>query len=272
MIERIHSLQHAPQIELRWQTSRRENPRMFRQSLGFRLGANENTRDMQWDWLFNAASAQPVGGGIATVRFYTGENAKGAFCGIVAVGREACERLSASILHLLPAVRELGVVGQPVVEYDQVWIRPDVPQRFRLQTVVLTRVRGNVDFYRSLRADPEPLRPFIMDAVANGINRQAVRLGLENVPLEPKDIVVEDIGELGSQPVVKSGGEGMVSRLTQAIVTVPRRLNGDWRVGGLLTYGNGRIAPVLAERHYRQTGIHRPYPRARMSDGVEIGA
>lgn len=265
-------MQNAPQIELRWPTRRRENPRVFRQSLGFKLGANEDTRDMQWDWLFNGPTAQPAGGGIATVRFYTGENNKGAFCGIVAIGKDACERLSASILHLLPAMRELGVTGQPAVEYDQVWIRPDRPQRFRAQTVVLTRVRGDIDHYRSLRADPEPLRHFITEAIANGINRQAERIGLDHFPLTADDIVVEEIGELGSQPVVKAGGEGMVSRLTQTIITMPCRLNGDWRVGGLLTYGNGRIAPVLAERHYRQEGEQRPYPRARMADSMEMGA
>lgn len=264
------SLQTAPQIELRWPTARRENPRIFRKSLGFRLGANEATRDLPWDWLFNAPSAQPAGGGIATVRFYTGENDKGAFCGIVAVGQDACQRLSSSILQILPAMRELGVTGQPAIEYDQIWIRPDRPQRFRAQTIVLTRVRGDVDYYRSLRADPEPLRPFIADAISGGINRQAERLGLDHTPLTPEDVIVEEIGELGSQPVLKGGGEGMVSRLTQAIVTLPRRLNGDWRVGGLLTYGNGRIAPVMAERHYRQTGEQKPYPRARMADNLDV--
>lgn len=265
-------MQTAPQIELRWETDRRENPRIFRKSLGFRLGANEATRDMVWDWLFNAPSAQPVGGGIATVRFFTGQNGKGAFCGIVAVGDEACAKLSAAIMQILPAMRDLGIKGPPRVEYDQIWIRPDVPQRFRAQTVVLTRVRGNQDFYRSLRADPEPLRPFIQDVIAGGINRQAERIGLAHEPLTADDVIVETIGDLGSQPVVKAGGEGMVSRLTQTIVTIPRRLNGDWRVGGLLTYGNGRIAPVLAERHYRQEGVAREYPRVRMADETEMAA
>ena len=258
-------MQTAPQIELRWPTRRRENPRVFRRSLGFQLGADEATRDLEWGWLFNAASAQPEGGGIATVRFYTGENDKGAFCGIVAVGEDACQRLSTSILRLLPAMRALGVTGHPAVEYDQIWIRNDTPQRFRAQTVVLTRVRGDAAHYAALRADPEPLRPFIAEAIANGINRQAQRIGLAHDDLSPDDVVVEEIGELGSQPVFKAGGEGMISRLSQAVVTLPRRLNGDWRVGGLLTYGNGRIAPVLAERHYRQDA-HRPYPVARRGD------
>lgn len=265
-------MQTVPQIELRWHTARRENPRIFRKSLGFRLGANTHDQDMQWGWLFNAPSAQPAGGGIATVRFYTGENDKGAFCGIVAVGEDACQRLSTSILQILPAMREMGVSGPPAVEYDQIWIRPDRPQRFRVQTMVLTRVRGTAEYYRSLRADPEPLRPYVADAISAGLNRQAERIGLDHPALTAEDVIVEEMGELGSQPVVKGGGEGMVSRLTQAIVTIPRRLNGDWRVGGLLTYGNGRIAPVMAERHYRQTGEQRPYPRARLADDAEMAA
>lgn len=259
-------MHEAQQIELRWKTRRRENPRVFRRSLGFQLGADETARDLEWGWLFNAASAQPEGGGIATVRFFTGENAGGAFCGIVAVGDDACGRLTTSILRILPAMRALGVEGAPTVEYDRVWIRPDVPQRFRAQTVVLTRVRGDAAHYAALRADPEPLRPYVAEAVASGINRQARRIGLDHVDLVPDDVVVEEIGQLGSQPVYKAGREGMVSRLSQAVVTVPRRLNGDWRVGGLLTYGNGRIAPVLAERHYRQDGPSRPYPVARRGD------
>lgn len=259
-------MHEAQQIELRWRTARRENPRVFRRSLGFRLGADEGARDLEWDWLFNGPTAQPEGGGIAPVRFFTGENDKGAFCGIVAVGDDACAKLTASILRILPAMRALGVDGAPTVEYDRVWIRPDVPQRFRAQTVVLTRVRGDAAHYAALRADPEPLRPYIAEAVASGINRQARRIGLSHVDLAPEEVVVEDIGQLGSQPVFKAGREGMVSRLSQAIVTLPRRLNGDWRVGGLLTYGNGRIAPVLAERHYRRTGVQTAYPVARRGD------
>lgn len=263
-------METTQQIMLRWPTDHRMNPRDFRKAVGFQLGATTHDSDEEWGWLFNAASSQPQGGGIATSRFFTGGGEKGAFAGIVAVGDDASERLTASILKILPALRQLRcVTGQPIVETDTVTIRTSRPRTYRAQAVVLTRVRGDAAYYQSLRDDPAKLEPFLVQAVSDGINRQAERIGLDHQPLKTEDVEVLSIGTLGSQPVVKAGREGMVSRLTQAIVRLPRDLHGDWRVGGLLTYGNGRLSSVEAERHYRQETERQPYPKARLATREE---
>lgn len=150
------------------------------------------------------------------------------------------------------------------------WIKPsESPQPFRVQAVVLTRLKGDCELYAKHRADPSLTAPYLKEAVANGINRQAIQIGLGDPGLTPEDVGIVQIDELGTQPVFKGKREAMLSRLTQAFITLPCRLNGDWRVGGLLTYGNGRVSPVISERHWRNpTAPHEPYPTMRHQGNV----
>lgn len=263
--------QEAQQVSLRWSTpDGRINPRAFRQAVGFELGKLTHEKGTDWGWLFNSADSQPEGGGIATVRFSTGNGRQGPFASIVAIGDETCARFAAALADLLPAVRATGIAAPATVDYDRVWLKPSPTlQQFRVQTIVLTRLKGDRAFYDRHRADPSLLIPFVKRAVANGINNQARRIGLEDPRFGEDDVGVLELGKLGTQPVVKGKREAMLSRLSQAVVTLPCRLNGDWRVGGLLTYGNGLVNPVLAERHWRDPDAEsQPFPTMRHKEEV----
>lgn len=254
------------QVSLRWPTpSGRLNPRAFRKSVGFALGKLTHQKGTDWGWLFNAAASQPEGKGIATIRFSTGNGRNGPFAQIVAVGDEACSRLAACLPDLLPAIRSLGITHHAIVDYNRVWIKPSSsPQPFRVQTVVLTRLKGDQALYDRHRADPSLTIPFLKDAVAAGINRQAERIGLPSPELTPEQVGVIEISRLGTQPVHKGKREAMLSRLSQAKITLPCRLNGDWRVGGLLTYGNGLVTSCYDGRQQRQPSVEeQPYPKMR---------
>lgn len=258
------------QIELRWSTPQgRINPRFFRNQIGFALGAADPSLD--WGWLFNARHTQPDGGGIAPIRFFTGANAKGAYAGIIAVGDDACGRLSANLSILLPIVRELDfIAGHPQIDFNRVWWKPaNNPASFRLQTLVLTKLRGDQSLYDQHRADPTLTAPLIKEAVASGLTRMASRIGITDPRVDASDVEVIQVGPLGTQPVQKGGGEGLVSRLQNAIIKLPVQLHGDWRVGGLLTYGNGLITSVAAERHYRDDSfVPSAYPTMRLRDAA----
>lgn len=255
-------LEEVQQFSLRWPTPSRWNPRKFRNAVGFALGKLTHKEVINWGWLFNSQDSQPKEGQIATVRFVTGNGAKGSFAEIVAIGDETCARMSSVMSTLLPAVRLAGIAQSPIVNFDRLWIKPSAsPHRFRLQTVVLTRLKGDEAFYDRHRADPSLIVPYLKDAVSKGINRQVAAVGLYAPMISDDDVNVVRIDELGTQPISKGRRDCMLSRLTQAEITLPCRLNGDWRVGGLLTYGNGLVSPIANEKHWRTEERERqPYP------------
>lgn len=265
-------MSEVQQVSLRWLTPNgRMNPRAFRNQVGFHLGKLTHAKGTDWGWLFNAPHAQPQGGGIATSRFSTGFGRNGAFAQIVAIGDEASAKLAAALPDILQAVRAMGFEQQAAVDTNQVWIKPsEQSQLFRAQTVVLTKLRGDRAFYAKHREEPALIKPYLQEAVASGLNRQAERIGLPSLNLEPSQVEVVELGQLGTQPVHKGPGEAMLSRLSQAIIKLPCRLNGDWRVGGLLTYGNGLVTSIAAERHWRQmSDVQHPYPTMRL-DQVKV--
>lgn len=226
------------------------NAHAFRNAVGFALGSA--ARDQDWGWLFNDPSSQPGPGSIAPVRFVTGGNHAGPFAAIIAVGPEACGRLSTALTILLPAVRSaLRVDAHPDVRFNRMWsLSAQRPNTFRITTLVLNRVKGDRAAYDALRADPAPLSSFVQEAVASGLDRQATRVGLPLPGISPERIEIVSLGTLSAQPV-GSSGRGMRSRLTQAVVRMPLRLQGDWRVGGLVGYGNGLVTEIAKERHWR---------------------
>lgn len=250
------------QIELRWTTpSGRLNPHMFRNAVGFAVGAT--ARNADWGWMFNDVASQPGPGAIAPVRFITGRNHAGSFASIVAVGRDACMRLSAALMLLLPAMRTVeGLAGHADVRFGRTWWKPsEGSNAFRVHTLVLNRVKGDRAKYDALRADPTPMTPLIQDAIAQGLDRMADRIGIEKPGIASEQIEVVSIGTLSAQPVGPSG-RGMRSRLTHAVIRMPIRLEGDWRVGGLVGYGNGGIAEIAKERHWRSDeSAQHPHPK-----------
>lgn len=253
------------QLELRWNTpAGRINPRLFRQQVGYSLGATDSDQD--FSWLFNRGD-----NAIAPIRFYTAKSRDQGIASIVAVGDEACQKLCAILPILLTAVRSIeGMSAHPAVYPGQVhWEASPYNIPYRVQTIVLPKLRGDREFYNRHRAEPQLLVPYLQEAIAAGINRMADRFGLEVPGILPGAIEVLQVGDLGTQPIEKAGRKAMLSRVTQAKFLLPIKLQGDWRAGGLLSYGNGRITSIAAERHYRapqdQGRGETPFPTYQMA-------
>lgn len=238
----------AQQIELKWTIPQNLSVRDFRRQLGRALA--ERPIPDGWDRFFNHGGETPAPSP-ALFRFFAKRSDSGSKAGVTIIGDEACRWGCTNLFQLLDAMKSGLASGAPEINNGTIyWERR--PERIRAVKVVVRskKIKRGTAALAPYHTDPILLAPFLQQIVAEGVNRQAAALNLENPALEPDEIQIERIDELGCQPVEGPGGQyGMLPRISQAIVRMPVKLIGSWHVGPLQTYGNGQLHRIIEEEH-----------------------
>ena len=205
------------------------------------------------NWLLNHAE-EGEASTIAACRFFAGSARGKHSAGLVAIGSQACDQLVANFIHLLPAFSQIFANAAPNVTYGKVHWAPSFAQPYRLTKLVLRdkSLRLPRDQMESFRADPTLVAHLIPGLVAKGLDAQAELLGLPAIGLDPADVEVVSIQHLGVQPMDhKNNNRAMLPRLGQVFLKLPVELTGEWSIGPLQTYGNGRLTRQIQERAFR---------------------
>lgn len=266
-------MQEAPQIALSWNVERPMNVRVFRATFSRHLAARA-APDFERGWLFNheGEACSPT---LATVRFYTSHNDKGPIVGIIGVGEEACNRLTAGLIHILAAIAPIVGNSAPDIRLSTVRWEPSYPQPYRLTKLVLRskKLPKTKDGFQRFHDNPQLLAEFIAPVVANGIIAQAEAIGLPVPDISAADVDVLRVEGIGVQPLDhKNQNRAMLPRVTQAIIQLPLKLHGAWSVGPLLTYGNGALFRSAVERNFRLPNGEAGGVPASRADVIAAGA
>lgn len=263
-------MREAPQIRLSWNIDKPMNPRIFRAALSRNLAATAPAH-YERSWLFNH-DGEANSATLATVRFYAGFNQHGPTVGIVGVGEDACAQLSSGLIHILPAITPIVGKAAPQVKLSKAQWGESEPQEYRITKLVLRtkKLRQTRDALEKYHQDPSLLAEFIAPVVANGIMAQAEAIGLDVPDLAPNDVFVVRVDGFGAQPLDHKNSRVMLPRVPQVIVSMPVKLDGEWSVGPLLTYGNGRISRSKIERHYKTVVDGNGIPAAAREDMLAL--